>query len=235
MSDTPIRVMRGFTHSKREGEPNEDHWCSSPDGAICALSDGASVSFDPAPWADLLTRKFVDDRAISRDWLSLAVTEYEAAYDREAMEWMQQGAFDRGSFATLLGVVVEGPRSAKAFAIGDSLLALVQSGQVVRTLPYTLAAEFDASPLLLSTSPRQNADLADADLELAWHELALDEGATLFLMTDALGRWLLDDPSADRVRQLFELTSDAEFSAFVEHERLEGRLRLDDITLVVVA
>ena len=65
---------------------------------------------------------------------------------------MQQAAFDRGSFATLLGIVFwSNWQGAHVFAIGDTIVAFIDGSQVLRTIPYAQPEEFDRSPDLLST------------------------------------------------------------------------------------
>src|SRR5437016_1277876 len=91
----PLRVLRTFSVPKREDTPNEDR--VSADEMTCAVSDGASVSFDSGPWAEILARRFVENPDISREWVEAAIKEYRSAYDREAMSWAYQAAFDRGS------------------------------------------------------------------------------------------------------------------------------------------
>jgi hypothetical protein len=235
----PFRVRHSFSVAKREDLANEDRCAcyESTERLIFALSDGASVSFDPGSWADILTRRFIKDYDVSPDWLKAAAEEYAANYDRNAMEWMYQAAFDRGSFATLLGIIFsQDGTTARAFAAGDSLLAVVDGHALVRTIPYRNAEEFDSAPWLLSTSPFENSRLDQKTLADAWHELDISayRAPVILLLTDALGRWLLEDPSLERVSALLRLTDAQAFTSFVERERNEGRLRRDDTTLVVI-
>jgi hypothetical protein len=233
----PLRVLRVFSIPKRDETRNEDHTCVSDDGLICALSDGASISFDSGLWAQILTRKFVNSQDISKLWIEAAIQEYRSAYDREAMSWAYQAAFDRGSFATLLGVVCASDgRGVKAFAFGDTLLVFTDSGNVVRTLPYVQPDEFDQSPKLISTNPIENNAVDEEALSDSWQALtvASHDAPTLLLMTDAIGRWLLDQPDPGRARQLLEIPDAQAFASFVELERVEGRMKRDDSTLVVV-
>ena len=149
----PLRFLRPFSLPKREGQTNEDKWRTSKDGLVCAVSDGASVSFNSATWAEILVRRFVDDPCVSTAWVQSAVAEYQSGYDRNSMAWMQQAAFDRGSFATLLGLVCSPDSSnARVIAIGDSLFAFIDGDELVRTIPYVAPTEFDQAPHLLSTS-----------------------------------------------------------------------------------
>jgi Protein phosphatase 2C len=229
--------LRAFSVAKREDAPNEDRWRASDDGAICAVSDGASVSFDSATWAEVLTRRFVEDQRVSREWLEAAAREHQAAYDRDAMPWMYQAAYDRGSFATLLGVVFSRDgANARAFAVGDSLLAFIDDGEVVRTIPYIKPEQFENPPQLLSTSMAENRSLDEAVFSDAWHDLNISaHSAPIFLLlTDAIARWLLEEPSTQRISALLGIEDKQSFEAFVNRERSEGRLRRDDTTMVVI-
>src|SRR6266481_6373191 len=98
-----LRLLHAFTVPKREDTDNEDRWFMSASGLTFAVSDGAAVSFDAGRWATILARRFTRDPDVSPEWIHGAVAEYTHCVDREAMSWMQQAAYDRGSFATLLG------------------------------------------------------------------------------------------------------------------------------------
>lgn len=215
--------------------PNEDKWAVAEDGFSCAVSDGASVSFDPAPWAEMLVRDFVAGVELSEEWLQSAVVRYQAQYDPESMDWMRAGAFERGSFASLLGLRFQRASPiVEVSGVGDSLLAATRGGEVIRSWPYTTAEEFDASPQLLATVGFENRILFDEATRLPEIQLDLADlrADTLLLMTDALGHWLLSHP--EHATQLIEFGDDGEFAAWVEAQRAAGELRRDDTTLIVV-
>jgi Protein phosphatase 2C len=233
----PLRVLRVFSIPKRQDTGNEDHACVSDDGSICAVSDGASISFDSGRWAEILARRFVSNQDISKLWIEAAIQEYRSTHDREAMSWAYQAAFDRGSFATLLGIVcAPDGRGVRTFALGDTLLAFTDSGKVLLTLPYLQTDEFDKSPSLISTNPLENNSLDDETLWYSWRVLtvASHDAPKLLLMTDAIGRWLLEQRDSDRASQLLDIPDEAAFASFVDRERAEGRMKRDDSTLVVV-
>jgi hypothetical protein len=62
----------------------------------------------------------------------------------------------------------------RVFAIGDTILAFIDGGQVVRTIPYVQPDEFDQSPQLLSTNPSRPANRPSGGV-LSDH-LILDQG-----------------------------------------------------------
>lgn len=230
-----FEVLRAFSIPKRDDTANEDRWKHSPDDKTFAVSDGASVSFDSAPWAQILCSHFISNPDISRKWLQNAAAEYNAVYDREAMPWMQQGAFDRGSFATLIGVVLaDDAKSARIFSAGDSIFALTDRRQLICTIPYTAPDEFDHSPTLFSTSAFENTFWTDDAISESWRELNLSshEEPVLLMMTDALGRWLIERPES--VSTLLDIKDENEFAQLVAKERAEGRLKRDDSTLLVI-
>lgn len=220
---------------KRDSTPNEDRHAKSVDGRACAVSDGASVSFDSGPWAEILAQGFVDGASFTTAWLKNAASAYEAGYDRESLDWMQQGALDRGSFASLLGVLPASMAgSIEVLAVGDSMLAILDAGELQQTLPYTRPEEFDASPQLLSTSAAENEPLFRGAEAIQTEVIDLHPyvAPCLLLVTDALGHWLLSHP--ERAHELTSKLSEQEFEEFIVTERQAGRLRRDDTTLLIM-
>lgn len=235
--DDSEKSLKTFSVPKHDDTPNEDRWSVSADKKIIAVSDGASVSFDSARWAEALCRRFVADPIVTPEWVQSGTYEYGALYDREAMPWMQQGAFDRGSFATLLGVSFSnGFGSMRVLALGDSILAVLDRCSLVSVIPNMTVADFDGSPNLLSTNPAENDFLTAEYISAAYCEvlLAQYESPVCMLMTDALGRWLIEGPHTERVPSLLALETHEEFTELVDRERSAGRLKRDDTTLVVI-
>src|SRR5690349_5775286 len=69
-----------------------------------ALSDGASESFDSKTWAGILAARQVNDAVLTPTWVDAAVGLYWEHYPPETLSWSKLAAFERGSFATLLGI-----------------------------------------------------------------------------------------------------------------------------------
>lgn len=226
---------RTFSAPKADGQVNEDAWQFSRKGAA-ALSDGASISFDSASWARILVRRYARDPCFGDAWLAAALQEFASLHDRDRLSWVQQGAFDRGSFASLLGLRLDGTRI-DVFAIGDSIAVLCDADRVVATFPYESPEEFDQRPLLLSTNPAQNAFLAEHDVQrdftAGWDIGALTDPAVL-CVSDALGRWILahrnGEPSP--IATLRRIKRRRAFSRFVAEEQAAGRLHRDDTTML---
>jgi hypothetical protein len=232
----PFARPRGFTVAKRPGDTNEDCWQNSHKGAG-AVSDGASVSFDSAAWSRILARRYARHPCVDDAWVAEAIAAYAKLHDRDSLPWMQQAAFDRGSFASLLGVTDRRAGRIGVLAIGDSLAVLCDGDHVVASFPYEAPEQFDAQPQLLSTNPAENGFLAEPDclsrLSLEWDLGPLDNPA-LLCVTDALGCWILSqrDRQKSPIAWLRGIASRRAFAHFVEEERTAGRMRRDDTTLL---
>jgi len=224
---------------KLETAPHEieDAACCWPQRGLYAISDGASESYHSASWARVLVRRFISHPELGAEWLAAAITEYNSGFDREAMSWSAQAAFDRGSFATLLGLSVSRPEErVRLLAVGDSLAVLASSGRLVASFPYERADQFTARPMLLSTLHERNEVLLrPASLQAMTAEWGLKGTVNprVLLMTDALGAWLLEAPD-ERLGVLLGLSSAAAFADLVLEERTTQRMRRDDCTLLVL-
>jgi hypothetical protein len=238
--DEKCRLPLAFSVPKvLDDQRNEDSFHRSRKG-VYALSDGASVSFDSASWARILVKRYARNPEFSHDWLAAAIAEFRKLYDRDTLPWMQQASFDRGSFASLLGVrMIDAGRLIQVFSIGDSLAVLCDGDSIKATFPLAKASEFTRSPQLLCTNPIQNAFLEKVDINYDlvadWTFRGLEQPA-LLCMTDALGHWLLsrrdDDPSP--VAILRKVRTPRAFASFVKDERAAGRMKRDDTTLIAL-
>ena len=233
------RLPLAFSVPKREDQHNEDSFYRSAKG-VYALSDGASVSFDSASWARILVRRYTRNPEFTREWLQAAIAEFCKLYDRDKLPWMQQASFDRGSFASLLGVrMVDGGRAIQVLSVGDCLAVLCDGDRIKATFPLSSASEFSTSPQLICTNPMHNAFLEKMDfsydLVADWSFRGLEQPA-LLCMTDALGHWLLSqrDRDCSPISILRKVRTPGAFARFVKEERAAGRLKRDDTTLIAL-
>lgn len=230
-----MRVVFAAKVPKWASEPElmEDAYNAKHYRGLYAVSDGASESYSSAAWAHTLVNRFVDNPNVTTAWVSAATREYNSHFNREVMSWSAQAAFDRGSFATLLGLQISGDR-ARVLGIGDSLATLVSDRRLVASFPYENAVQFKVYPLLLSTVPEKNGVLLTPRtlrrLTTDWSLKGL-RAPTILMMTDAVGAWLLANPEI-RLQHLLTLSSRVAFAALVEDERVARTMRRDDSTLL---
>ena len=128
-------------------------------------------------------------------WVGEALREYSFGHDFASMSWSKQAAFDRGSFATLLGVEWDAEHNAvDVLAVGDSIALLVSAGTMVESWPFSNPDQFREHPTLLATIAEYNTFVGESGFwttsGVTFHLGAIAE-PRLLCMTDALGEWAL--------------------------------------------
>ena len=206
-----------------------------------AVSDGASESFDSGTWARILVASYVADSGVDPQWLRRAVSAYAERFDFGGLSWSQQSSFERGSFATLLGIeVAPGGDALEVLAVGDSVAALLSPEGQVTTFPYTVSAEFQGRPELFCTNDTHNAFLSDPMFftrrSVTWY-VNQSSDALILCMTDALAEWALKQAERGDAQwaRLASIRTVEELEELVFDERTKRHMRVDDVTLVTLA
>lgn len=228
-----IDLAASVPKDTRRQDLNEDAYAV---GASCvAVTDGASESYDSQAWARLLADAYAKEQSVSVEWVVQRIRTYLESTVVESLSWSQQAAFERGSFATLLGLVlVPDEQEVDVLAVGDSLAVHVRDGVVQSSFPFAQPEEFDTRPRLLSTLTSANAFIDEHEFfknnSRAWK---VEPGDCILLMTDAVGHWLLTHP--EELPILLTLSSAEAFEQFVIERRQDRRMRLDDSTVLRIA
>lgn len=218
-------------------ELNEDAWSANAQGTCYALCDGASESYDSHRWARLLAERYAHDMAFVLSWVEEAVATYNGLVDRAGLSWSQQAAFDRGSFASLLGLqLAESRREVEVLAVGDSIACHLRGGILLASFPYTTPERFDERPTLLSTITEQNAfvhgpDFLECNTSRKW---SVEPGDSILMLTDAIGQWFLRELEASpgSIETLEPVQSADALVELTMGMRAAGRMRIDDTTVL---
>jgi len=206
-----------------------------------AISDGASESFDSRIWAQLLVGSFVSSPGINPDWLADLIRQYNARHDVATLSWSKQSAFERGSFATLLGIEAFPVHSTvDILSVGDSLAVLLSNSEMIDSFPYKDPAQFQLRPELFSTNMPHNGFISEHDFFCRHHKtwnLGPLESPIVLCMTDALGEWALRQlqEGTPQWETLMSIRNVTQLQSFVSTEREHRRMRVDDVTLVSIA
>jgi hypothetical protein len=221
-------------------EEYEDAVAADVEGGRFAIADGAADSSFAALWAQLLVTEFVAAPAEGLvcwpEWLGPLQRTWAERVGVQPLPWYAEAKLEQGAFATFLGVVVRGGLW-RALAVGDSCLFHVRAGQLEQAFPLTRSADFDNTPWLVgSRVPGGEAiELRSQRAEGIWRP-----GDRLWLMTDALGQWFLEETERQN-RPWGELEAlvgsgvpQQAFADWVSALREARRLRNDDVTLLLV-
>ena len=217
----------------------EDAMAFATEAGRVAISDGASESYDSRSWAQLLVRRFIADTRVDLGWLDEAIGAYGKQSDFTDLSWSHQDAFDRGSFASLLGIeYLPEQKLIEVCCVGDSLAVLIdRQGCRRRAFQYLCAALFGRRPQLLSTHPARNTRLTVPDFFRSHTEawpISEPELRVVLCMTDAMGEWALRHDECGRPvwNELLALHDQTDLDVLVAEARESRGMHIDDVTLV---
>jgi hypothetical protein len=215
-------------------------------GPRFAVADGATQGIGSARWAQQLVAGFVgaDHTAAPPDLAPDALLGWFAAMQSR---WRDDprlaGATDLekikleqvGSFATFLGGQLDDTRGRPrwtAVALGDTVLFHVRRGELVAQFPRLAAADFGYNPDGVSTRP----EALPEQLGRVLHgEGELAHGDVLYVATDALAHWMVEQDRRDPAAlwpALASLSHPDAFRRLVADRRAGGEMGNDDVTLL---
>ena len=248
-----MRVLRAISLPKEAdyASSNEDFFLADPGGRIASMSDGASESFDSRNWARCLCQtfneRFLDSGdAIPSDdeiheMVSTARDRFLELFSSRDLSWSQQVAFDRGNFASLIGVI-ESDDQVTMVGIGDSIAIWQETSGRLQShpIPIDQPDSFKRHPVLLSSDARGDEDVFHRQRR-RWSVIQVSKsnllGARLYLMTDALGHQIVSTAHAGHwdLAEKSLCQSETDFRYWVTQQRLSHRMRVDDTTLAVLS
>lgn len=251
--DTRIREWRirarAFYVQKQGNSPHE--WEDAFDmihlreQVRIAIADGAADAYDSRHWARLLVRASVTNPPTEvgsiTTWLAPIIQNWRSSIAWDQLSWYAEEKAKRGSFASLLSLTLtvdehesyDYPRLIwRALAVGDACLFHLRDSKQIAHFPIAQSADFNTSPLLLSTLPEYNERSLQA-VKTAQGECQSNDW--LLLCTDALAAYLLQrSETGDLPWQTWHRLSEGKFVTTMDWLRSGREMRNDDVTLVMV-
>lgn len=210
----------------------EDALLFGVDRKSAVISDGASESYDSKKWADLIVQKYTKDSLISKEWFFELQDNYHSSIDFQNLSWSKQASFERGSFATLLGLKELSLGQIEITAIGDcECFVLEKDLNIKAAIPYEHSLDFENRPQLISTRSEFNSFLEKNPLTQV---VTIDNEDTILLMSDALACWTLRsmEEDDDKWKLLLSISNEIELSELITSERSKRSMKVDDVTFV---
>lgn len=229
-------------HAK-PGEVAEDAVATAPEAKRFAIADGVTNSDFSGPFARILVRRWVHapptSKAAFNDWLADAQAEWDAETAPHIAE-LRKVYYNRTKafvgHAAFVGAQLRersnGKRVLTALALGDSALLQVRGGRLVAAFPLANAAQYSSDVTALPTKgkPKQAPSL---------HEIEVADGDEIFMVTDALAKWSLEEVAAGRdpFSTLRAAKSKSAFGPLVDKARGgtlpgHGTLDTDDTSMI---
>ena len=242
-----LTIHHFITHKKAESlddcqdalEVNKEH-------SRYAVADGATRSFFPKCWAELLVKHFCgrSDLFLSgenwKEWLVPIQEEWYKQVEERVKERNQfylTNSFNtrEPAVSTFIGLEVDKTKLEwQAVIIGDSCL-FHKSNVGFESYPIKKSEDFTSRPkVFASFAERNHYDPEFIDGEVK-------PGDIFILATDALAKWIVQHKEADQVeealKQLKGIKTDEQFYSFVDLARDNENIRLvnDDVTLMLIS
>ena len=215
-----------------------------------AIADGATLSFFPKQWAELLVKRFCYSEGLP---LSLEEKNWETWIKPIQQEWLRRVSeivqetktyilVDRlskleSALSTFIGLefnIDEGKW--KALILGDSCL-FHQSGSEFESYSLKKLTDFQYRPKSFASFRKDNPVGGPPDVIA---DKALP-GDMFILATDALAKWIIEHKEIDKLEealnQLKQIETDKQFDQFVNLARDHENIRLinDDVTLMLIS
>lgn len=209
----------------------------------CAVSDGATQTSFSRLWAKLLVNESTQFKP-SLKRLGDAIHNAQLSWTNEIakydLPWHAEEKVKKGAFATLLWLSInkldDTGGTYKALALGDSNLFVIRKESLHISFPIQDSQRFGNDPILISSIPARNENMAERIniLDDAWFV-----GDEFFLATDALAYYLLKKFEQNEsffsslkeilIKQMVHYDS---FQSWIQSLRENNELKNDDTTLI---
>jgi hypothetical protein len=225
-----MRLSAWISLPKDEDLPqaNEDWFKASSNGRFAVLCDGASESFDSKIWAQCLGRSFLRFQTLDLKSVSFSRKLFGRLYRWKSLPWNFQAAFDRGSFAAVIGVCMR-ENGLQLHGVGDSNAFLIVNGNLVNSFPIREVQQFPRFPTLICSNHSGDPEFVSE----RW-EVKSPQETILLLASDAVALWLFKTLREDPQSSVDIIAADSNgLRSIVEQARFKGQIRSDDLTLLV--
>ena len=215
-------------------------------GMRLAVADGVTDAIFTGAWAWMLVRRFVLRPFWTRAGFAYPVralgAQWRQMHAQMELPWYAARKMEQGAAATLIGVRISLPQPSgaagmwRAVSIGDACLFHMQGSRLLQMHPELKPAEFGNNPALIYTDVSRNQRLAHGPAVKAG---SWQRGDIFMVVSDALARWirLSIDGGQGEWRDLLALADSADreaaFRSWARHEQGNGRLKNDDLTMVL--
>ena len=212
-----------------------------------AIADGATRSFFPKEWADLLVKHFCKNTDLSltetnwRDWIAPIQQKWykqveERVKERNLFYLTNSFNAEESALATFIGLEFNKANGEwQAMIVGDSCL-FHRSKTEFESYLIEQSSDFTDRPEAVASFKKDNHP------EPSFKSGQAEPGDTFILATDALAKWILKHKEAGEfdaaLHTLKALETDKQFHQFADEARdNEGDIRLvnDDVTLMLIS
>ncbi len=201
-----------------------------------AVADGATEAFDAKSWANRLVKSWTSQRIDDfGKWLEEQGREQHESWKGLKLSWYAEAKATMGSFAAFVGVQIEEIDERlrwSAITLGDSCLIHQRDNKILLSLPLSDSNDFTSTPAL---TPSSSALVERALTNVITGENFLENGDMLWLMSDAVSAWFLNENENKVFAEFVSLLNDSQdemLMKFFNWQRERNRIKDDDIAVL---
>ncbi len=212
-----------------------------------AVADGATRSFYPKQWAELLVKNYCEATGSTlaegnlEEWICPIQKEWYEQIEKRVNEqnkYFLTNRFNKGESAvsTFIGLEIDKSNEEwKALIIGDSCL-FHKSDAEFKSYLIENSADFTNRPDAFASFPKDDPIGCPKFIDNK-----MKPGDTFILATDALAKWIVQHKEKGKIEealtQLNALETDEQFYQFVDEARQNTEISLDndDVTLMLIS
>ena len=244
---TVKKVLSFITNKKAESLNDcQDAVKVNEDSCRYAIADGATLSFFPKWWAELLVEHFCEMSTLFpneenwKEWLDPIQAEWYKRVEERVKtrnQFYLTNSFNtrEPAVSTFIGLEIDKVKNKwRAVIIGDSCL-FHKSKTGSKSYLIKKSEDFTDHPDAISSFPETD------HYEPTFIGDEIQSGDIFILATDALAKWIVQHEEADQLEaalnKLKRIKTDEQFYSFVDLARDHENIRLvnDDVTLMLIS
>ncbi len=228
-------------------ESNEDYFTHSIDGLACAISDGASESYDSKKWSKILCDNFIssakqtkkniffEEKEIKK-FLLKSRLEFNTFYSKKNLSWSQEASLSRGCYSTIVGIIDHG-KNIEILAVGDSIALWREKNTIIKSFFIKNNHNFFKKPTLLCNIASNDKYFFE-EFNISWSSIKIQKSSIIdgdiFLLTDALAERIFSLVNQKKFNFVIEILKKnyKEFENWLLNERSKSLVKQDDTTVV---
>jgi hypothetical protein len=252
-------IFSGRTHKENESINDcQDYFQANHENNCFAIADGASQSFYPSIWAELLVNHFCKNPNINKgnweDWLQPIQEKWLVEVEQRVIKaknenrpvWVtNQNRFSsrEPATSTFIGVQFIGDK-VKGSIIGDSCLFIVEGDQLskkyqlIQTFLLKESKDFNDCPGYFASYNKDNNFISD-NFQISLNQKKSQKDIYFILATDALSEYIFKCTENENniFETLLSISSPEIFEDFVASARNSDNIKMknDDVTLLILS
>jgi len=233
-----ITVLQLHKRASYEFKHIQDKYDLNIDNNIFALADGTTQSFNSEIWAQIITKKFVDNPTFNPIELIGLFTKHVADFKSSKFEFspnpakasLEKAKQSKGGTSTFIGVQLIKQNKIEIISCGDTNLFLMDLENRVSTFPFTNVESLDANNHFVNTEELIQNNIDETFFKQKCIEYKPKD--RIIIATDALSRLILKKPSVLSV--ILKIENFNQLKEFCTKYWEGKELQEDDISAIII-